>query len=78
LGLAAQQKDHLPFEINPGGSSGFFAILNFMIAIKSAAKNQGRTRDWQGRRGTGPAFPKKNLQSKLTTTRLYIDIKLIR
>jgi len=28
----------LPFEINPGGSSSFFAILNVMVSIKSVAK----------------------------------------
>ncbi|MDO8991551.1 MAG: hypothetical protein Q7U83_00710 [Daejeonella sp.] len=51
LGRAARQKDYLPFEINLRGGS-FFAMLIFMIFIKSPAKTRakhgiGRTEEAQ-------------------------------
>ena len=48
-------------KLNPGGSCSFFAILKFMICIKSDAKNYGRTRDYHERRSTDPAF--KNIKN---------------
>jgi len=36
-----------------------------MIAIRSVTKNQGRTQDWQGRRGTSPAFHKNTFNLNL-------------
>jgi len=44
LGQAVRQKDHLPFELNPAGSSGFFGILNFMILFNLLQKNRAEHR----------------------------------
>jgi len=78
IGTAARQKDHLPFEINPGGSCSFFAILNFMIYTKSVAKNYSRTRGWHDRRETALAFQKtENYAIKNSPIRLYIELMLI-
>jgi hypothetical protein len=49
-----------------------------MLFTKSAAKNQGRTRDWRKRRTTDPAFQNKVFDLYNTLAIFYTEPGLIK